>query len=125
MTQDFDDATAQLHILSWLLGQISQTAYWQVWSSPKGCQPPWHQCFPPVFCIIWCHLCKYSLVSIMFSFRPDEATFDLTWRKLIYDLKSISVKASNELQINNWIQTECETNIYKVLLTFLQFLFSR
>ena len=47
-----------------------------------------------------------SMVIIIFSFRPDEAIFDLTWQKPVYDLKSISVKVIKELYINNWMQTE-------------------
>ena len=37
---------------------------------------------------------------------------NLTWQKLVYDLKSISVEAIKELHINNCIQTEWETYIY-------------
>ena len=35
-----------------------------------------------------------SLVSITFSFRPDKAIFDLAWQKLVFDLKSSSVKTN-------------------------------
>ena len=59
-----------------------------------------------VMCKMGPSMVKYSLVSITFSFRSDEAMFDFVWQKLVYDLKSISVKVSKELCINNWIQTE-------------------
>ena len=54
----------------------------------------------------YCHYSKYSLVSITFSFRPNEAMSDLTLQKLVYYLKSISVKEVKESHINNWIQLE-------------------
>ena len=52
------------------------------------------------------HVCKYSLVSVTFSFRPDEAIFELTWLEVFFDLKSNSVNANWELHIYNWIRTE-------------------
>ena len=38
--------------------------------------------------------------------------FDLTWQKLIYDIKLILLKHYKELYNNNWIQTEWETYIH-------------
>ena len=36
-----------------------------------------------------------SMVSITFSFRPDEAVFDLTWRKLVFEIKKAIYVTAN------------------------------
>ena len=53
-----------------------------------------------------CHTLNGAIYGkITFSFRPGKAIFVWTWRKLIYDLKNMSVKAVKELHINDcWIQ---------------------
>ena len=66
-----------------------------------GCLTPWHQCVYPFFVHYHAIYSKYGLVSITFSFRPDEVMFDLAWQKLVYDIKLILLKQCKELYNNN------------------------
>ena len=61
----------------------------------RGYQLSWHQCLPPCHTKTGANYGKYSLVSITFSFGPDEAMFDLTWQNVTF------VKANKDMHINN------------------------
>ena len=58
----------------------------------------------PVFLPHFAHKVVKSMVSITFSFRPDKVMFDLAWGKLVYDLKTISSRATKELHNNYLLQ---------------------